>query len=405
MSVSKLLEERAALFSQATAIVEKDNGEDMTPDEERKVDAMFADADTLTQKIQTEERNTRLRSLGSEVNRPAISHGPAVDPEGQIVEDRSDLALTESRAFNNWMRKEAGAEFRAIMTTTTNSAQIPTEWTNYIVEKLYQENVMRRLCPVKTSASETKIVIEGTAQTEAACVAEGVEIAAVDTASLLTSSVTVDAFMRRPEVWATVELLADSSFNLESYIGSRIGLLVGRGEEKDFIQGGGSTEPTGLKTQATVESERTANTTTYLDNLDSDDIWDFLFALPPAYRSRASTAILTSDAFVKALRKITDDAGRSLWQPSDRYSDLRDGVPGTIGGIPYVTSPYMDETDGTMDAFIGDFNYAEVWQRSGMTMFQDPYSLSSAAQVKFIARMRSDFIVTQAEAFVKLVSA
>jgi HK97 family phage major capsid protein len=64
----------------------------------------------------------------------------------------------------------------------------------------------------------------------------------------------------------------------------------------------------------------------------------------------------------------------------------------------------MDETDGTMDAFIGDFNYAEVWQRAGMTMFQDPFSLSSSGKVKFIARMRSDFKVTQVEAFVEMVS-
>jgi HK97 family phage major capsid protein len=399
MSVQELLEQRAALFSKAQAIVEKDGGVDMTPEEERKVDAMFADADELSKKINSEERNSRLRTLGGEVNRPAQTLGPVVDS------DAPGSDACEDRAFDNWLRKEAGPEYRAVMTTTTNSAAIPTEWTNYIVEKLYQENVMRRLCAVKTSGSETKINVEGAAVGEAACVAEGTEIDNAATSSLATSSVTVDAFMRRPEVWCTVELLQDSSFNLESYIGSRIGLLVGRGEEKDFIQGGGTTEPTGLKTQATVTQTRTADSSTYLDSLDSDDIWDFIFKLPPAYRHRSSTSILCSDAFVKAVRKITDTAGRSLWQPMDRYSDLRDGVPGTLGGIPYHTSPYMDIVDGTCDAFVGDFGYGEVWQRSGMTMFQDPYSLSSSAKVKYIARMRSDFIVTQAEAFVKMISA
>ena len=94
-----------------------------------------------------------------------------------------------------------------------------------------------------------------------------------------------------------------------------------------------------------------------------------------------------------------------IWKPSDRYSDLRDGIPGTIGGIPYRVSPYMDETNGEMDAFIGDWSYCQVWQRSGITMFQDPYSLSSSAIVKFIARMRSDMKVTQTDAFSMLVSA
>lgn len=401
MSVTELLEQRAKLFANAQTIIETPaSGDDLTKEEERKVDEMFADADKLTAKINVEERNSRLRTLESEVNRPAQNLGPVSEGGSRSAENDK----SESRAFDNWMRQEAGPEFRASMTSTTNSAAIPTEWTNYIVEKLYQENVMRRLCPIKTSAADTKIVIEGGAVTEAGCVAEGVEIGESDTTSLATSSVTVDAFMRRPEVWATIELLADSSFNLDAYIGNKIGVKVGRGEEKDFIQGAGSTEPTGLATQVTTTSTRTADTSTYLDNFDTDDLWDFVFKLPPAYRSRPSTAILCSDAFVKALRKLTDDAGRSLWQPSDRYSDLRDGMPGTIAGIPYYTSPYMDETDGTMDAFIGDFNYAEVWQRAGMTMFQDPFSLSSSGKVKFIARMRSDFKVTQVEAFVEMVS-
>tara|TARA_R110002020_G_scaffold341196_3_gene555833 strand:+ start:977 stop:2185 length:1209 start_codon:yes stop_codon:yes gene_type:complete len=402
MSVTTLMEERATLYAQARAIIEKDDGE-ITAEEERKVDAMFSDADAITDKIQKEERTSRLKSLGESVERPGLKLGPSAEAGSDLATAAPD---SEYRAFDNWMRREAGPEYRAVMTSSTNSAQVPEEWTNYIVEKLYQENVIRQLGQVKTSAMDTNIVIEGAAIGKADCVAETTEIEAADTASLATSSVAVGAFMRRPEVWCSVELLQDSSFNLESYVGSRIGMLVGRGEENDSIQGGGTTEPVGLKTQVTQETERVADSSTYLDALTYANVWDFIFGVSPQYRSRPTTAILCSDDFVKALRKMTSGSDDlPIWKPSDRYSDLRDGVPGTIGGIPYRVSPYMNITDGTLDAIIGDWSFAETWQRAGIQMFQDPYSQSSAALVKFIARMRSDFKLTQATAFSKMVSA
>ena len=60
MSVTTLMEERATLYAQARAIIEKDDGE-ITAEEERKVDAMFSDADAITDKIQKEERTSRLK--------------------------------------------------------------------------------------------------------------------------------------------------------------------------------------------------------------------------------------------------------------------------------------------------------------------------------------------------------
>ena len=403
MSVTTLMEERATLYAQARAIIEKDDGE-ITAEDERKVDAMFSDADAITDKIQKEERSSRLKSLAESVERPGLKLGPSADAGTDLATAAPD---SEYRAFDNWMRREAGPEFRAIMTSTTNTAQIPEEWTNYIVEKLYQENVIRQLGSVKTSAMDTNIVIEGAAIGKADVVAETTAIVAGTTASLATSSVAVGAFMRRPEVWCSVELLQDSTFNLESYVGSPIGMLVGRGEENDSIQGADDgVQPEGLLTQVTQETERVADSSTYLDSLTYANVWDFIFGVAPQYRSRPTTAILCSDDLVKALRKMTAGAEElPIWKPSDRYSDLRDGVPGTIGGIPYRVSPYMNKTDGLLDAVIGDWSFAETWQRAGIQMFQAPYSQSSAALVKFIARMRSDFKLTQATAFSKMVSA
>ena len=112
MSVTTLMEERATLYAQARAIIEKDDGE-ITAEDERKVDAMFSDADAITDKIQKEERSSRLKSLAESVERPGLKLGPSADAGTDLATAAPD---SEYRAFDNWMRREAGPEFRAIMT-------------------------------------------------------------------------------------------------------------------------------------------------------------------------------------------------------------------------------------------------------------------------------------------------
>jgi HK97 family phage major capsid protein len=89
---------------------------------------------------------------------------------------------------------------------------------------------------------------------------------------------------------------------------------------------------------------------------------------------------------VKALRKLKDNNGVYLWQPS-----IKEGTPDTILNRPLITSAFMPGiAAGAKTVVFGDFRYYWIADRQGRIFRRLNELFAVNGQVGFIATQRVD---------------
>jgi len=189
------------------------------------------------------------------------------------------------------------------------------------------------------------------------------------------------------------------------YVAQRAALSIALKQEEAYTIGTGSSQPQGITvgvSQGVDLGTAAALTTTTADNLV-----DAMFTVAPAYRNSPRFRWLISDSFLTHVRKLKNTVTSSgqleyIWTPGTAtVNQLVGGLPATILGVPYSVGQYVPTTtgDGTVYAVIGDFNYFEIFDRTGITSMVDPYSSSATHQTNLILYSRTDSKVMLAEAF------
>ena len=235
---------------------------------------------------------------------------------------------------------------------------------------------MRKLARViRTSSGDLQIPVVAT-QGTAAWVDEAGEIPTSDGSF---GQVTLSAYKLATMIKVSHELLNDSAFPLQSFLAKDFGRRIGTLEEEAFLVGDGTKKPTGVLTTAPVGA--TANAT---DALTFDEVMDLYHSLKSPYRNRA--VFLANDMTIKELRKLKDNNGQYLWQPS-----LVAGTPDTVLGRPIYVSSYVPVigASANMMAF-GDFSYYWIADRQGRTFERLNELFSATDQVGFKATQRVD---------------
>ena len=103
---------------------------------------------------------------------------------------------------------------------------------------------------------------------------------------------------------------------------------------------------------------------------------------------------LLNDTTVKALRKLKDNNGNYIWQPS-----VQAGVPDMILNRPYHTSSYVPEVAaGSKVMAFGDFSYYWIADRQGRSFKRLNELFAATGQVGFLASQRVDGKLILAEA-------
>ena len=254
---------------------------------------------------------------------------------------------------------------------------VPEEFERQIIDTLKEENVMRRLCKVITTASERKIPVAATHST-AAWTAEN---AAFTESNPTFSQKTIDAYKLTDLIKVSTELLDDSAFDLESYIAREFAYAFGTAEEQAFCVGTGTGQPTGLFTTSGGTVGVTAASSTAVT---TDEVISLIYALKAPYRKNAK--FLMNDATVAALRKLKDTNGSYLWQPS-----VQAGQPDRLLGYELHTSPYAPTmAAGALAVAFGDFQNYWIADRTGRTVQRLNELYSTNGQVGFVASERVD---------------
>jgi len=256
-----------------------------------------------------------------------------------------------------------------------------------ITEELDKTGNVRTLVPVIQARNDTKIPIEsdiGAGEWVA-------ELGTITPANMTLAQAEAKAYKAVAAISASVEILSgDAVVDMNAYLGKVLGRRLAQTLETAYCNGDGSGKPKGL-------FQLTGGAGNYTESVTSDNVIDFWYTLPAQYRANATW--LCNDLSLSVIRKLKDDNGRYIWIPSERYSDLRDGVAGTIMGTPVSINNYAQGTVANPEFVLADFSLAyRIYDRGGTTMLSDPYTNASTGQTNLYSYRRSDGVQIIADA-------
>ena len=191
----------------------------------------------------------------------------------------------------------------------------------------------------------------------------------------------IDAFKLTDLIRVSVELLQDAAFPLEQYIANEFARAFGIAEEQAFCVGTGVNQPTGI---FTASGGAVGVTSASATAITVDEIISLVYALKSPYRRNAK--FLMNDATVSLLRKLKDNNGAYLWQPS-----VQAGQPDKLLGYDLYTSPYVPTVEaGAFAIAFGDFQNYWIGDRAGRTVQRLNELYATNGQVGYVATERVD---------------
>ncbi len=394
MTILELREKRAKAWEAAKAFLDshrKENGV-LSAEDDAAYTRMEQEITDLGKEI---ARLERQEALDAELNRPVnkpLTGKPGGKADADGMEDKTGRASDDYRKnFWNAMRSKAP------MPAVTNALQIgtdseggylvPDEYERTLVEALEEENIFRQMAKViKTSSGDRKIPVVASKGTASWIDEEG----AIPESDDAFGQVSIGAYKLGTMIKVSEELLNDSVFDLQSYISREFARRIGAREEEAFFNGDGKGKPLGVL--AATGGAETGVTAASATAVTADELMDLYYSLKSPYRKKSMWVL--NDSTIKAIRKLKDNNGQYLWQPS-----LAAGTPDMILGRPIKTSAYMPAMDaGAKTIAFGDFSYYWIADRQGRSFKRLNELFAATGQVGFLATQRVDGKLILAEA-------
>lgn len=387
MTILELREKRNKAWEAAKAFLESHRTEKgtLTAEDDATYTQMEQEINDLGKEI---ARLERQEALEAELNRPVNQPLTSKPGSGRGEEPKTGRASDE-------YRKAMLDAFRSNFKRVSNILQegvdadggylVPEEYDHRLIDTLSEENIMRRLATTITTSGEHKINIAAT-KPAASWIEEGGALAFGDATF---SQILLDAHKLHVAIKVTEELLYDNAFNLEGYILDQFGKALANAEEDAFLNGDGTGKPLGLF--AATGGGTVAGTLTAA--IKSDDMLDLVYALKRPYRKTAS--FIMNDKTLASLRKLKDNNGAYIWQPS-----YQAGEPDRVLGYAVHTSAYAPE-----DAIaFGDYKYYNIGDRGTRSFSELRELFAGNGMIGYVAKERVDgkLILPEAVQILKL---
>lgn len=346
-------------------------------------DKTYKDMETeIAQLTDSIHRMERREEIEAELSKPTSK--PIT---GKPMKADGDKAAKTGRASDEYKKALLQAmrtNFRQISNVLQEGIDpqggylVPDEYDKRLIDILTEENVMRTLGTNITTSGEHKINIAAT-KPAAAWIEEGGTLTFGDATF---DQIILDAHKLHVAIKVTEELLYDNAFNLENYILTQFGKALSNAEEDAFINGTGVGQPLGIL--AETGGAQVGVTTASSTKVTADEIINLVYSLKRPYRKNA--VFLANDVCVAELRKLKDNNGQYLWQPS-----LQAGEPDRVLGYKVYTSPYfpVPTAGGTAVAF-GDFSYYNIGDRGTRSFAELKELFAGNGMIGFVAKERVD---------------
>lgn len=386
MNLKDLITKRATAWEAAKTFLDAHQGENglMSGEDSETYDRMEKEVTDYTREI---ERLTRQKEIDDELNKPMAS--PLTERPGAGAE------LAKTGRASDAYRKAALQAMRTGFHQVSDILQegvdtdggylVPEEWDKRLIDVLNEENIMRGLATKIKTSGEHKINIAATKPT-AAWIEEGGELQFTDAKF---GQKILDAHKLHVAIKITEELLYDNAFNLEAYITTQFGKALANAEEDAFLNGDGTGKPVGLFHE--TKGGETAITLSGT-KIVSDDVLNLIYKLKRPYRQKAS--FIMNDQTLADLRKLKDNNGAYLWQPS-----YQAGEPDRLCGYGIHTSAFAPTVEaGKPVMAFGDYSYYNIGDR-GSRSFQPLRELFAGnGMIGYVAKERVDGLLILPEA-------
>ena len=370
-NLQNLIEKRAKAWEGAKAFVESKKDKDGLLKEEdvQTYNEMEAKIAQFSSEI---ERVSRMEQMEKELSKPMNT--PLT---GKPMAEKMQSEKEQKNAMHkDAMLKALRSNFRQVDNVLQEKVDadggylVPEEYDNRLIQSLEGENIMRQLGHTLTTSGDHKINIAATTPA-AAWIDEGGQLTFGEATF---KQALLDAHKLHVAIKVTEELLYDSAFNLENYILEQFGKALANAEEDAFLNGDGTGKPTGVFHQT--------NGGTYLTEvatLKADDIINLIHALKRPYRKGA--VFILNDKTIAAIRKLKDNNGAYMWQPSYQV-----GEPDRLLGYPVYTSLFAPENK----IAFGDFSYYNIGDRGTRSFKQLTELFAGNGMIGFVAKERVD---------------
>ncbi|MDG2532066.1 phage major capsid protein [Sphingomonas sp. HITSZ_GF] len=334
----------------------------------------------------------KMRSLQAEANRP--------------TGDANDDA--EVKSYREYLRTR-DIKSMSVGSATDGGVTVPKIIHSQIQAYLRDNSAMRQIASVvSTSTPDYNFPVQTTGST-AEWTGETATRNTTGTPTIVNVKPPVGELVARALITQT--LIEDSAYDLQSFLVNDLGESFNAATGTAFVTGDGTNQPKGLLSYPTAAVTDKAGTRPYgtFQHIasgtsaalgDAEKLMDLTMAVKPGYRAKGK--FVMTRATLNFYRKLKDNNGQFIWQPS-----LQAGVPSTLLGYPVYEDENMGEagTAGALAVAFGDFEAGYVIvDRVSMSTMVDPYSFDPFIAIKARARVGGAAKDTSAIKFLKLAA-
>lgn len=327
----------------------------------------------------------RLKAVETKANRPAV------DPKTEPTEER--------KAFTSYLRhgdRMPDEERKALTVAndTSGGYLAPSEFQTEVIKGIVERSPIRQAARVSSTSAGEVILPKRTGTPTGHWVGE--TETRTETGSTY-GQIEVPINEMACYVDVSLKLLEDSAVNVEAEVAFDLAEEFARLEAAALSDGDGVKKPKGVLQYSDVPYSFTGNSST-LGSAPAELLIEAFYAVPAYYRNRG--VWMMNGSTLAAIRKLKDaGSGAYLWQPA-----LTAGQPETILGRAVIEDPTMKGVGSAAEPIIfGDINSAyRVFDRIGMSVFVDPYSVRTSGKVRFHARRRVGAGMVLSEALRKI---
>jgi len=377
-----------AKHTEAKALVENTPSNEWTEEKQAAYDEMVAAIESAKAEID------RIQQLATLIGEEAATE--EADAAAHNARNKHP-AIAKSRAlFAKWLKggdkalsAQDWADIRATMSTTTGSEggyAVQTDIAKTVADALKDFGGVRSVATVIQTEMGNPMSFptsNGTSEV-GELIAENTTATSADP-TFGTQPLNVSKFSSKV-IAVPIELLQDSSVDIEAFVLKRITDRLGRITNQLFTTGTGSSQPRGLVTASTVGKTGVTGQAT---SITYDDLIDLVHSVDPAYRASSQCGFMLHDTTMREIRKLKDNNGRPVFMPG--YDGLADAMPDTILGYPVTINQDMPVMAANAKSVLfGDMSryYVRDVLQNTLHRFEDS-AYAKLGQVGFLAWARS----------------
>ena len=388
--LKRMRDERLSAWESAKEIADRAANENraMTGEEETAWNKANSDINTIDARakaiLDAEKRRDEADAMFADLEKRKAAAGVETATDDDPSAKLRKFLQGESGRSMELRGKFPAPELRTGLVKGTNSAggyTVPTSFYDRLIQHLiFNAAILQTNATVlNTETGEVIQVPKTTAHPTAALVAEGVAIGEVDPTF---GQVNLAAYKFANLIQISRELIQDTGVDLDGYMSQRSGVALGNAFGAYAVTGTGSSQPTGVLTQASsgLQSANTGATGAFT----ADDVISMFYSLIPPYRTNAQWFLSTTA--LSLIRKFKTTTNGYIWQPSYQI-----GQPDTLQGKPVIEDPNMPTIAlSSKSVLFGDFTNFFV-RMAGPIRYErsDDYAFNTDT-VTFRAIMRAD---------------